>query len=101
MPGGRLSYAIQATTAGKAFSATWVTGAITGHPQINSNTKPLDGSAGAFGVLGDRNYYPSSSTSWATGVVIGATQVSNTSLVISSYYVSQSTPVTSFALTKN
>lgn len=102
MSGGRLSYAIQSTTAGKAFSAIWVTGTIAGHPQFSgTNTKPLDGSAGAFGVLGDRNFYPSSSNNWSTGYAIGATQISNTSLVISSYYTTSPTPVTSFALTKN
>lgn len=102
MPGGRLSYAIQSTTAGKIFSATWVTGSMTGHPQFSgSNTKPLDGSAGAFGVLGDRNFYPSSSSNWGTSYAIGATQISSTSLVIASYYTTSPTPVTSFALTKN
>ena len=102
MPGGRLSYAIQSTTAGKTFSATWVTGSITGHPQFSgTNTKPLEGSSGAFGVLGDRNFFPSSSSSWGTGYALGATQISSTSLVINSYYVLSATPVTSFALTKN
>jgi hypothetical protein len=101
MPGGRLSYAIAASTAGKTFSASWITGTASANPQFgSSSTKPAEGSAAAFGVLGDKTFNPSSSTAWGTGYAIGATQLSSTNLVIYSYF-GNAQPVTSFSLTKN
>lgn len=88
LSGGRSSYSITSTTAGKTFNASWITGTSANHPQMGNfgNFRPTEGSAGAFGIMGATNFSIDSTFVWCAGLPIGATQASATILVLSRYF---------------
>lgn len=107
LAGGRYQYSIKSLTAGKQFDATWITGAVTGHPQVGSfATRPTEGSAGAFGLLGVDNFGLWGGNNYnCGGYAVGASQLSPSSLAIYRFHItgcgSSSSATATVNLTKN
>jgi hypothetical protein len=83
LSGGGYQYAIHGVTTGKRCYATWITGAVAGHPQIGSmvSDRPIDGSSGACGLMGVRNGGIGDDSNFTCNDrAIGATQVSSSTL---------------------
>ncbi len=104
--GGRYSYS---AVSASGVSISWMTGPVASHPQIGSlSTKPADGAAGAFGVMGtnpddSKATGVSTDTNWEPGYIIGATQQSSTSILLSRFHSgpnSYTSVKSSFVLTK-
>lgn len=101
LAGGRFSYAISCTSPGKVWTATWITGPVSGHPNVDPNAaiKPADGAAGAFGLFGTSNYNVDNLT-WTSGRFIGATQQS-ASVITITHYSAGAVPLFTSAFTRS
>jgi hypothetical protein len=82
--GGRIQYHITSLNSGKAFSASWFTGPVAGHPQAIKSTC-VDGPVGAYGLGGGASSgetFPVVGTLTGTNI-LGFTQVSGNQLAMS------------------
>lgn len=96
--GNRTVWSIASTTDGVEFSATWITGAPTGHPLIGNHSLLAELIPGpSFGILGAENF---GGGNYDDGALIAATQAGN-NLIISSYhnFSDKSTVQNTFVLT--